>query len=515
MGDRTLEKFKVEYEKLHKALIKSHESEKRLMQKCRELNAELVANSAKVQTALKLGQEDQNTIASLRKELERAWKISDASLEKEQSAKEAIQSLKQEIANLTKLVEQGAGLTMGQEQNVNELVKTRDELLNDKDKLLDELVKLREVLEQSQGKNLEYEKKLEEANNTISQLDSDINTRKMEAQREGRRKDRIERELKEAKAQVEQKTNEIKNVQSTLDKTKKDVQNLEAQQKEQKVILERTLKDSDVLNTRFTKLQHEFESQVMNNDALANENALKVHELKAREDEVNALKGDTTKLNRLKDNVQKRLKQVEDQKAETEQEKEMLRSTIQTLEKELEAAKKEQERDRKAIDELTRERDLLNKNLSMAAKNTDKQQGLIKTHDQSIKHLEQEISNYKDEAAKQRKIIFQLEKERDRYISEASELTQRVLQHMEDVKVKEMQIFDFKKKIAEAETKYKQQQNLYEAVRSDRNLYSKNLIERQDEINENRRKLKIMTHQIDQLKEEIQNKEQALVKGKL
>lgn len=105
-----------------------------------------------------------------------------------------------------------------------------------------------------------------------------------------------------------------------------------------------------------------------------------------------------------------------------------------------------------------------------------------------------------------------MEKERDRYISEASELTQRVLQHMEDVKVKEMQIFDFKKKIAEAETKYKQQQNLYEAVRSDRNLYSKNLIERQDEINENRRKLKIMTHQIDQLKEEIQNKEQALVK---
>lgn len=512
MGDRTLEKFKVEYEKLHKALIKSHESEKRLMQKCRELNAELVANSAKVQTALKLGQEDQNTIASLRKELERAWKISDASLEKEQSAKEAIQSLKQEISNLTKLVEQGAGLTMGQEQNVNELVKTRDDLLNEKDKLLDEIVKLREVLETSQSKNLDYEKKIEEANNTISQLDADINTRKMEAQRESRRKDRIERDLKEAKAMVEQKSVELKNVQNNLEKTKGDVNKLEIQQKEQKVILERTLKDSDVLNTRFTKIQHEFEAQVMNNDALANENALKVHELKSREDEVNTLKSDTSKLNRLKDNVQKRLKQVEDQKAETEQEKEMLRSTIQNLDKELETAKKEQEKDRKAIDELTRERDLLNKNLSSAAKNTDKQQGLIKTHDQSIKHLEQEISNYKDEAGKQRKIIFQLEKERDRYISEASELTQRVLQHMEDVKVKEMQIFDFKKKIAEAETKYKQQQNLYEAVRSDRNLYSKNLIERQDEINENRRKLKIMTHQIDQLKEEIQNKEQALVK---
>ena len=50
---------------------------------------------------------------------------------------------------------------------------------------------------------------------------------------------------------------------------------------------------------------------------------------------------------------------------------------------------------------------------------------------------------------------------------------------MEEVKIREMQIFDYKKKIAEAETKLKQQQNLYEAVRSDRNLYSKNLIESQ------------------------------------
>ena len=67
MGDKSLEKFRIEYEKLHRALKKSHESEKRLMQKCRELNAEIVANAAKVQTALKLSQEDQTTIASLKK----------------------------------------------------------------------------------------------------------------------------------------------------------------------------------------------------------------------------------------------------------------------------------------------------------------------------------------------------------------------------------------------------------------------------------------------------------------
>lgn len=49
-------------------------------------------------------------------------------------------------------------------------------------------------------------------------------------------------------------------------------------------------------------------------------------------------------------------------------------------------------------------------------------------------------------------------------------------------------------------------------VRADRNLYSKNLIESQDEIQEMKRKFKIMQHQIEQLKEEISAKDLALVK---
>lgn len=55
----------------------------------------------------------------------------------------------------------------------------------------------------------------------------------------------------------------------------------------------------------------------------------------------------------------------------------------------------------------------------------------------------------------------------------------KVLLNMEDLKVQEMEIFEYKKKIAEAETKLKQQQNLYEAVRAERNNYSKNLLDAQ------------------------------------
>lgn len=75
-GDKSLDKFRIEYEKLHAVMKKSYDNEKRLMAKCRELNAEIVVNSAKVATALKLSQDDQTTIASLKKVsdlIEKSW----------------------------------------------------------------------------------------------------------------------------------------------------------------------------------------------------------------------------------------------------------------------------------------------------------------------------------------------------------------------------------------------------------------------------------------------------------
>jgi hypothetical protein len=80
------------------------------------------------------------------------------------------------------------------------------------------------------------------------------------------------------------------------------------------------------------------------------------------------------------------------------------------------------------------------------------------------------------------------------------------------VKLREVAIVELQKRIAEGEGRLKQQQALYEAVRADRNLYSKSLIESQDEIAEMKRKFKIMGHQIEQLKEEISAKDLALVK---
>ena len=84
---------------------------------------------------MRLSQEDQKTIAQLRRELDKAWAMVDLSHKKETQSKETIQKLKVEVANLTRLVEQGAGLSIGQEQSVKELLKIKEELSKERDEL--------------------------------------------------------------------------------------------------------------------------------------------------------------------------------------------------------------------------------------------------------------------------------------------------------------------------------------------------------------------------------------------
>ncbi|XP_036919877.1 cilia- and flagella-associated protein 58 [Sturnira hondurensis] len=511
-GDKGLERFKTEYEKLHAIMKKSYDNERRLMAKCRELNAEIVVNSAKVATALKLSQDDQTTIASLKKEIEKAWKMVDSAYDKEQKAKETILTLKEEIVKLTKLVEQGSGLTMDQDSNIRDLLKFKEEVTKERDQLLSEVVKLRESLAQTAVQQQDMEQSREEVEHTISQFQQEIQQLQNEVMRETRKKEKLEKELKQIQTDMDSRQMEIKALQQYVQKSKEELQRLEPQLKEQKILNERAAKELEQFQMRNSKLQQENEQHSLACEQLCQENQQKALELKAKEEEISQMRIDIGKLNKVREQIHKKLHQIEDQKAEVEQHKDTLKNQILGLEKEVEVSKKQAELNKKAMDELMRERDMLNKNILKAINSTQKQTELVKLHEQAKRNLEEEIQNYRNEAQKQRKIIFQLEKERDRYITEASDLTRKVLMNMEDIKVREMQIFDYKKKIAESETKLKQQQNLYEAVRSDRNLYSKNLVEAQDEVTKMKRKLQIMTHQVDQLKEEISAKESALVK---
>ena len=64
-----LERFRLEYETLYRALKKSHESEKRLVKKCKELTQDISSTQQKTVAAIKLSANDQNDIAGLKNDI--------------------------------------------------------------------------------------------------------------------------------------------------------------------------------------------------------------------------------------------------------------------------------------------------------------------------------------------------------------------------------------------------------------------------------------------------------------
>lgn len=513
--DPNLDRFRLEYEKIHTALKKSNASNSRLQNKCRELNAEIVANASKVAHALKLSQDDQTTVESLKAELDKAWRIVDGAHDKENRARETIQKLKTEIQHLTELIETGKAANSTKTEDERRLLAEQEAEMGSARELHEEVVLLREKMKSAEENYLRLEKENNEAHDVVNQLRDEVVKKQNDIIKEKKEQDRLRKEVEQAESETSELNKQIMQLEKKVTDQRQGSKDTDKLCREQKIDIEKKTRENKIIQERINKLKQEYDLQVFENEKLiqsVNESK-KANQLKDVEN--NEIKTEIAKVKKQKDLVSRKLTTTEEMRSETEKNKENLKREIQRLEQEKDLAFKQAEMDKKQIEELIRERDLLNKNLIKAAGQNQKQLNLVRLHEQSKNNLEQEITQFRDEASKQRKIIYQLEKERDKYINEASELTQKVLQSMEDVKVREMQIFDSKKRIAESETRLKQQQNLYEACRADRNLYSKNLIEAQDEITEMKRKLKIMNHQIDQLKDEIAGKENMLAKTTL
>ena len=512
-GDASLDKFRAEYEKLHAALVSSHDNERRLVTKCRALNSEIVTNAAKVQTAFKLSEEDQATIAGLKSEIDEAWKMVNATKERERRALENIKDLKRENADLGRQVNEGAGSASAeQDARVAELEEQRNALVEQRDAQVNQIVQLRDEVSGIGDK-------LRAAEAEKIRLEAELGTlrdvavgKKNEAERESRKKERMEKEIKELKETLESRAHEIQNKAQSLKDGEEAVAKLEAMLKDQREATQRAQKEHNKADERVTKLERDLREQQRLNASLNAANNTAQTELKQRENEAASARAEAERVAKVKESTLNKLRAAEKERTDAEKARDELNKTIAKLELEVEVQRKHAEAERKKQHELMRERDVLTKLKGQAENATAQQAGLVKVNENTKKTLEQEIQGYKMEAQKQAKTIYGLEAEREKLGSEANTMNAKYLEALEQVKLKELSIVDLQKQIADGEAKLKMQQNLYEGVRADRNLYSKNLVETQDEIQEMRRKFKMMNHQIEQLKEEIGAKDLALVK---
>eukprot|EP00928_Gymnodinium_smaydae_P079977 TRINITY_DN63790_c0_g1_i1.p1 TRINITY_DN63790_c0_g1~~TRINITY_DN63790_c0_g1_i1.p1 ORF type:complete len:871 (-),score=303.32 TRINITY_DN63790_c0_g1_i1:69-2585(-) len=509
---QVLAKFKEEYEKLYTALDRSHASEKSLAKRIRELNAEIAASVQSVQTAMKAAAEDQQTIQTLKRDIEANEQLVREHSRKEATAQEHIAQLKQSIADLTHRIEYNAGLTPEQEATMKGLKTKKEQLEKDRDML-------KQNNEMLQGICLEMADKvhradLAKANSEDQIIDIKQKTaeKRAEVEAEKRRKEDLEQQMKDLRIASEQHQEELAGIGRTIQaeetelrKVEQDVIDVEKEEER----LERRVRQR---MEEKRKLEEKLEQELAKNQKYVQENQQRELAFRARRDDIQQHHTEREKVLKMHEALKKKEKGLDDERKALETQRNELKAELKGIQDETETLKKDTDVDRKKIEDLLRERDILNKNVIKADERTKKQIDLVKRQETQAMNMQKDIARWKQEAADFKNRIVDLEKQREKYGVELSQANAKYFAAQEELRMRASRLTELKKQIANVQAKRNKQKNLYDAVCMDRNLHAKNLVESSEQITEMRRKFKIMFHQTTALKEEIREKDNRLVR---
>ena len=367
-----MEKFRKEYEKIHRAMRTSYESEKRLVRRCKDLNDTILQNAVRVKGAIKLTQDDSSTIAMLRKEVEKCWKLVEAAKSREESGRKLIANLRDEIAKLQKVVEDGSGLSLGQDNKLNNLIKQSEELnreVESKNAKIDDLEQSKTSLNQQivmLQNDLLKEKEIVQAKqheNEVLKEDQAKQKRqeKFFAEKETKltkEKLKVEEDLGEKVEQYNKKDQEMQKLFAKFTETSAEWE----KSKEQIMALKIQIQREQDLNKQVNR---EVDDKRKNLEELVIERDQFMYDRNNLAKENNSYKLKNNKLMTERDQIQ-RLKN------EAEHAKNITKAGVNALTREIEYLRKQADLEKGDILTLIRDRDMMNKYIRKAGEINEK-----------------------------------------------------------------------------------------------------------------------------------------------
>lgn len=506
-GDTSMERFRREFEKLHRALKDSHEREKELLKQCKRLNDSLTQEAVGVDAAIRITQEDDNKIMKYQSEIESAQKTIKGLKNNEEKNEERIHQLTSTMKKLEEQLKSSNSMTAGRSNEINDLTSKRDELRAKKAELDDERKRIQTIVEDMTSAIDTEAKKKEEMSSELKKLKSEVlvsTNKTIEGEREksfqiatieAKKKEKAE-VINEKEACEEKK----KNLRLTIGLLEKALQ--ESKHSKQKLITTVQRQDKDELELR--KKENDQISVKKNLEMQSREKEMEFQKLNK---DLEKLEKELTREENELRAKNRELEIVEEEKIRYRLEKQTLKEKFYELEREVEAHNKIVKEDHILVDDLTRDQNEIIKTLSNAKKINEEQYSEKVNVEKEQEKLKRDAASIKKEISVFEHKIKTIKVEIDKKAEEATQANSKYDHLLEEIKLKDNLIAEFQKKNLETEAKLKQQQSLYETVRSDRNIYSKKLTETQDEIEEINRKYKIILHQISQLKEEMSAKD--------
>ena len=509
-GDASMERFRREFEKLHKALKESHEREKEHLKRCRRLNDSLVQEAVGVDSAIKITQEDENKIKSYQAEVEHAQKHIRLLKEKEEKNEATIKELNAAMNLLADKLKSSNNLATGKSNEINELTSKKEDLENkireleeEEDGLKNETEGLKSSIESETEKLKKMKEDIVIVRNSIESNNKDNTRAESEKNKQSEKIEELKIKMKTTIEDKQRAEDNRKQLKAKLTKMDRDIQ----EKKHQKSNLDSAIQ-------QLHKDEHEYRRK--ENDAVSI-----ARKLQSQENEK------TIEYNRLKQTVQRSEEEyekenrecnrrmleaieVEKEKEECSEKRDMVKKILYELEREIDEHNRIIQEDNKIVIDHTREQNAIRDTLSKAKKINEEQDNERQKVIKEQQKLKRDAEAVKKEIFKLDGRIMNLKIEKDKKSDEANQANSKYDHLLDEIKLKDNMIAELQKKNLETEAKLKQQQSLYEAVRSDRSIYAKKLTETQEEITDIKRKYRTIMYQISQLKEEINMKDIAL-----
>merc|ERR1719324_892580 len=343
-------------------------------------------------------------------------------------------------------------------------------------------------------------------------LKEQLVARKAELERELRKKEKLDQDLKESRAQLDARAEDIKARQVDISKKEEALRKVNGKLREE-------TRERDRLEAKMSQIEEEVRVITKSH---TDELAQKKKYMKENEDTkamILTLDQDLKEVVQSKEKIQRQTEKLlkdkgsrDIERMELEKSRNALKAQVVALQARVQKLTRQEEADAKAIIDMLHERDILNKNSVKADERTKEQMDLVKRHGAQANNLSREVQRWKAALRDTLKRENELRKQNEKYSAELSLASGRFIHTLEELKARDNKHAELKAAVADVKTKLSQQKNLYEAVKTDRNLYSKNCLESNEEIAEMKRKFRSMSHQIEALKEEIKEKDQLLIK---
>ncbi|XP_045455418.1 cilia- and flagella-associated protein 58-like [Melitaea cinxia] len=497
------------YTKLYDSYYKLKEENVTHQEKITSLKNKVSRYDATITEYLAEIAESSKTIDRLRGEIDDARALADAMHARELASVESLETMKKTVTRLEK--ELDARKRAGDDDaGATSAVKEKEKFEKEKARLQGELDGVKQRLTNALSYIDELEQKNTNADETIAKLEEQLEEADNNAVRQNRLVEHLKGESNTLKTEVENRGNTIANLNDKLTKAEKTLERRDRQLRDMGSKLETAQQEKEAAVTRATQLREQLDSTNAEFDKTKLTLTNTTKELKNMIDDGNRLRNEVSKLSKQAMQQMKKYQLLEQAKAGVESDRENLRQQVSVMEREIMLGKKQAEADRREVENLNREKDILNKNMQKIQNEALENLQIINRQEQRRKQLEHELDTSAAQINKQRLIIRQLEKDKDRMLEETIALNEKIDEISEEVRLRTADILDLKKALREESLKGRKLSVALDATRAERNMLHKNYTEALDEIQDLKQKLKMLAYQIEQLKEDISGKESGL-----